>query len=289
MDNEKKKFAVIVVNDKSGRGKRANVDKLKKTMLKTYDVRVFHITEGEGFSYVPCDVIAVFGGDGTLNSVVNMYADKETKIIYVPSGTLNECSKNADGHFEIRSLGHADEKYFTYVLATGTFTPLGYNVDNKLKRKIKALAYILGVFKELKVYRIPAKICADGKTQKGEYSLIMAIMSKQCFNLKFNRAYKKTGGIYLLTIAAPKHDKLLGLIELFFPYFRAFFVGFSKEYSSKRIKFLKINNANITLEGDATFCVDGEKRDMPQSFDIAESGLNPPITVISKRCFDKLQ
>ena len=33
MDNEKKKFAVIVVNDKSGRGKRANVDKLKKTML----------------------------------------------------------------------------------------------------------------------------------------------------------------------------------------------------------------------------------------------------------------
>ena len=95
MDNEKKKFAVIVVNDKSGRGKRANVDKLKKTMLKTYDVRVFHITDGEGFSYVPCDVIAVFGGDGTLNSVVNMYADKETKIIYVPSGTLNECSKNA--------------------------------------------------------------------------------------------------------------------------------------------------------------------------------------------------
>lgn len=49
MDNEKKKFAVIVVNDKSGRGKRANVDKLKKTMLKTYDVRVFHITDGEGF------------------------------------------------------------------------------------------------------------------------------------------------------------------------------------------------------------------------------------------------
>lgn len=30
MDNEKKKFAVIVVNDKSGRRKRANVDKLKK-------------------------------------------------------------------------------------------------------------------------------------------------------------------------------------------------------------------------------------------------------------------
>lgn len=57
MDNEKKKFAVIVVNDKSGRGKRANVDKLKKTMLNTYDVRVFHITDGEGFSYVPCDVI----------------------------------------------------------------------------------------------------------------------------------------------------------------------------------------------------------------------------------------
>ena len=47
MDNEKRKFAVIVVNDKSGRGKRANVDKLKKTMLKTYDVRVFHITDGE--------------------------------------------------------------------------------------------------------------------------------------------------------------------------------------------------------------------------------------------------
>lgn len=289
MNKEKKKLAIIVVNDKSGRGKRANVDKLKKTMLKSYDVRVYHITDGEGFSYVPCDVLAVFGGDGTLNSVVNMYADKKTKIIYVPSGTLNECAKNADGHFEIKSLGLADEKYFTYVLATGTFTPLGYSVDNKLKRKIKALAYILGVFRELKVYRISAKINADGKTQNGVYSLIMAIKSKQCFNLKFNRMYKKTGGIYLLTIAAPKHDKLLGLIELFFPYFRAFFIGFSKEYSSKRIKFLKINNASIAIEDGATFCVDGERRDMPESFNISESSVNPPITVISKRCFDKMQ
>lgn len=289
MSETKNKLALIVVNDKSGRSKSASVDKLKKTLLKDYEVKTIHISDGMVFSYKPCDLIAVFGGDGTLYSIVNMYSDTDTRIVYVPSGTLNECAKNGEGRFEIRSLGRAEGKLFTYVLATGTFTPLGYKVDNRLKRKIKSLAYILGAFKELKVYRIPAEITANGRTEKGEYSLIMAIKSKQCFNLKFNRAYKKTGGIYLLTIRAPKHDKLLGLIELFFPYFRAFFIGFSKEHTSKRIAFVKIDEAKISTKTPMTFCVDGEKRDMPKNFIISKTTVNPPITVISKRCFDKLK
>lgn len=289
MNEKSKKFAVIVVNDKSGRSKSAGVDKLRKTMLKSYAVRVYHITDTDGFSYVPCDLVAVFGGDGTLNSIVNMYADKNTPLVYIPSGTLNECSKNGEGRFEMKSLGKADGKYFAYVFAAGTFTPLGYSVDNRLKKKIKSLAYIIGTLKELRVFRIPATITADGTTRKNEYALIMALKSKQCFNLKFNRAYKKTGGLYLLTIAAPKHDKILGLIELFFPYFRAFFVGFSKEYSSKRMNFSKIEKATVTLEGDVAFCVDGEKRVLNKNVEITEQRVNTPITVISRRCFGKLK
>lgn len=272
---------LIVINDKSGRSGKINVEILKKAYGKGYDADVVHIGD-RFYPFAPAERVVVLGGDGTLNSIVNAYYGTETEIIYIPTGTLNECAKKNKCDFVLDNCGKADNKYFTYVLAAGTFTPLGYSVDNRLKKKIKAFAYVLGVFRELKVSRIPAVITSSGKTESGEYSLIMAIKSKQCFGLKFNRAFDKDNGLYMLTVKAPASNGIAGLIKLFFPYFRAFFIGFSKEYHSKTMDFIRIKKAEFSFMKSETFCSDGEKRIMPKKFSIEEAELSPHVTVVTK-------
>ena len=73
--------------------KRANrhlADILLTFTQAGYEV-ITHMTLGRGDATAVArekgkdvDLVVCCGGDGTLNSVVNMYADKETKIIYVP-------------------------------------------------------------------------------------------------------------------------------------------------------------------------------------------------------------
>ena len=59
---------------------------------------------------------------------------------------------------------------------------------------------------------------------------------------------------------APKLDGLLGKVEMFFPFFKVFFLGLRKE-SEDGIIFKRIKSANISLPHNTTFCVDGERRD----------------------------
>ena len=64
----------------------------------------------------------------------------------------------------------------------------------------------------------------------------------------------------LLLIRAPKKDNLWGRIKMFFPFFRAFFIGFNKEHFGKNLTFLSLSSATITLADDTPFFIDGERR-----------------------------
>ncbi len=96
----------------------------------------------------------------------------------------------------------------------------------------------------------------------------MCIKSKVCFGFKFNKIYNPNDGFELLTIKAPKHNGLIGKIELFFPLFRCFFIGFKKEYESKNILFKKVSSANIILDQKTAFCLDGEKAEFENEISI---------------------
>lgn len=168
--------------------------------------------------------IVVCGGDGTLNGILNSKMRDDVEIIYLPYGTLNEFYKGGikDNHF-LKDICFANDLYFSYVMAAGIFTPIGYCVNDKKKRKYKALAYISHVVKEYKIHRIKAKLTTQDYCDEGEYSLIMAIDSPRCFGFRFNRLFKTDDGImHLLAIRAPKNNGLIGKIKIFFPLFRAF-------------------------------------------------------------------
>lgn len=278
---------IIVINDMSGSYKKIDEKRLTAAFGEGYDVEVFHMTSEHPFEYKPADRVVVCGGDGTFSRMINRYKEKNTEIVYCPCGTLNETSKrNKDGtgDFLIKDCGEAADKIFSYVLATGTFTPLGYAVDNVFKQKYKAFAYIVNAFKQLKVWRVNAEITCDGDRYEGQYSLIMMLDSPQCFGLHFNKMFcPNDKKMHLLLVKAPRFNGLFGLAEMFFSFFRAFFIGFKKPFSSGKMIFREFSEMTVRTDKEYDFCADGEKWTMPTEFPVRSFDLVPPIRVVMRK------
>lgn len=278
----------ILINNLSGSCNPQYIERLVMPLAKGCVCSVFHVDEKNHFCKSDTNRLIVCGGDGTLNRAVNLYDGDDIELVYCPFGTLNEASKGSGKKHKAGILTHCgqldDGRKFCYVLGCGTFTPLGYSVRNASKRKLKALAYIGGVFKELKVHRTRATITTKDFTLDGEFCLIMALHSAQCFGLRFNRMFQPNKhSLHLLAIKAPRHNGFLGLAEMFFSFFRAFFIGFGKPYHSKKMTFAPITQAKITTQTPTDFCVDGEKWQLPCSFEVKAATLNPRIIVYPKR------
>lgn len=105
------------------------------------------------------------------------------------------------------------------------------------------LAYLLRVVREYKVWNIGARVTADGDVYTGNYTLIMAIDSMRCFGFRFNRLYEPDDGkVHLLLVRSPGKDNFVNRVRIFFPLFRAFFIGFGKEKHGKDITFRAVKS-----------------------------------------------
>lgn len=204
------------------------------------------------------DEIAVCGGDGTLSTIMQKLYNLEKTVYYLPCGTLNDKGKSKIKSKNNPVVGKAGDRIFTYVFATGTFTPIGYAVEERLKKKLGVLAYVLDVVREYKVYEEQATIVCDGKAYAGEFTLIMFIKSPRCFGFPFNRDYRENEESgHLVAIRTPKHKGLLGKIEIFFPFFRVFFIGLKNEQDGEII-FKRFRSGSLSVKDKTQFCADGE-------------------------------
>ena len=235
------------------------------------------------------DSLAVCGGDGTLQLIMQEVYSTQKTIYYFPCGTLNDKGKAEKyNHTENRphqvTLGMVDNDVFTYVLAGGAFTDIGYSADQKNKQRLGVLAYILRVVKSYQIHRIKCKISIDEKGVKkdyvGEFNLVMFIKSPRCFGFKFNHAFDEddTGG-HLLLIRSPKHSGIMGKIEMFFPFFRVFFMGLKNEKDGAII-FKHIDKARLYLSSQTDFCMDGEKRALCGARDLSFVKSNCKLQII---------
>lgn len=275
-----KKECLIVVNTLSGNSGSLDVEKIKEKLSREYlSFKVARVPEESIASYEEYSGIAVCGGDGTLNRMINTSLSPCASLYYVPCGTLNEVY-GAQKECTLSLVGSAGDLLFSYVCATGTFTPLGYAVDVSSKKKIKALAYILKVIREYKVWDVKAKINLDGKKLEGDYTLLMLLHSPRCFGFNFNKGYKK-GEMCLLTIKSPGKDNLINRIKIFFPFFRAFFMGFNKPYESKNMLFTPFKRISLTLSSPTPFCVDGEEYKINNTVEVNITKLKNPIKILN--------
>lgn len=282
---------MAVINTDSG-GYSLKVEAHIRRITRDYEVVWAHIDDVyDALSSQPFALLVVAGGDGTLHSVLNQarratLGQSPLPLVYVPCGTLNEqakCRRRLGGSKRL-VLGRYGPNVFTYVAAAGSFTPIGYVADGRAKRRFGRLAYLGHVFSEYRVHRMAARVQVDGECYCDTYTLIMVVKSDRCFGFHFNHMYNAaslSGNILL--IKAPKNKGFWGKICMFFPFFRAFFVGFRREYHSKNMVFVPFEQASVLLEeGAVDFDIDGERVSLSGKVDFAFDAYDAPFCVFNK-------
>lgn len=257
---------LIVINELCGRSKLVNESKIKALYSQYFDTTVVRINNrNDTWSPEGYHTIVICGGDGTFNRTINSVANPETDIIYYSFGTFNEFAKNRinnkNYYNALTEYVAANRSFIGYVCAAGSFTPLGYIVPEEEKKKMGIFAYIRKILSQYKVYNIPAKVDIDGEQFEDHYTLLMIIDSKRCFGFKFNHLYKENDGqVHILLIKSPGKNNFINKVKIFFPLFRAFFIGFRKEVHNKHLIFKSAKHINILLEEETSFDVDGDEK-----------------------------
>lgn len=183
-----RKKVLVLINPNSGKknSKESVLDALNVFSANNYQMEIYlsqkpmdvtrYIEEnGEKF-----DVVAVFGGDGTLNEATNglMKLKHKPVISYFPTGTMNDFGTNfgltndmkqcaniaCDGHIESFDVGKINSRYFNYVAGFGAFCNVSYETKQELKKQIGNLAYIIKAIHEIpNLHPYHVKMNLDGK------------------------------------------------------------------------------------------------------------------------------
>ncbi len=269
------KKCLIIINKAAGNSKKMSTNKVICRLGDEFEYTTIYTPENDTADLTIYDSIAVCGGDGTLSNVLSKVHNLNITVYYFPCGTLNDKAKGKrisdiyTNNAQPMVVGKLDDTVFTYVLAAGAFTPIGYRASVINKKRLGVFAYMLKILSSYKIWRIKAEIDLEGEdfnTEhfEGEFNLIMFIKSPRCFGFRFNRDYDedRSDG-HAILIHSPKHNGLLGYIEMFFPFFRVFFMGFKKPYRSKNVIYTRVKKAQLQFEMPTTFDKDGEFFELP--------------------------
>lgn len=183
-----RKKVLVLINPNSGKknSKESVLDALNVFSAKNYQMEIYlsqkpmdvtHYIEENGKRF---DVVAVFGGDGTLNEATNglMKLKHKPVISYFPTGTMNDFGTNfgltndmkqcaniaCAGHIESFDVGKMNSRYFNYVAGFGAFCNVSYETKQELKKQIGNLAYIIKAIHEIpNLHPYHVKMNLDGK------------------------------------------------------------------------------------------------------------------------------
>ena len=134
------------------------------------------------------DVIACYGGDGTLNRTISgmLAAGLTTPLGFFPGGSTNDfaksiglgsdlsiqCAAVAGTNAFAHDIGRFNDKYFNYVAAFGAFTQVSYQTNQSVKNALGYWAYVLETIHSLPESvssRCHMRIEHDGQVEEGDY------------------------------------------------------------------------------------------------------------------------
>ncbi|MGL4642188.1 MAG: YegS/Rv2252/BmrU family lipid kinase [Cetobacterium sp.] len=223
----KQKKVKLIYNPVSGGGKiLKELDKIFAIYQEFgYVVDIFRISKGckresileEIESY---DHFLISGGDGTINSFVNILKRNniEIPIAILPTGTANDfanvigmpkdiekaCKKILTSQPKDIDLGRINEKYFINIASIGVFSTISQTTDRAMIKTMGKLAYVLNGIKEMtKIKRLKVIL------ESNEYTAITDIVSILIFNGKsagnFELAYnaKLDDGYFDILVLKP--------------------------------------------------------------------------------------
>lgn len=165
---------LIVFNPVSGSGNRRIVEAVQQALSnRGCDVSLYPTqSAGDATRYLAAyegqlDVVAVAGGDGTINEVVNGLRERDNqsyRLALIPTGTVNVLAaelgigKTPEGIADIILqgrekpiyLGSVNDRRFVLMAGIGYDAWVVDNVDLALKKKVGKLAYVLSMLKQLR-------------------------------------------------------------------------------------------------------------------------------------------
>lgn len=236
------------------------------------------------------DLIICYGGDGTLNEVVNgiYHRNRKVPLAILAGGTVNDFATFLDLPTNIRDfydmikannqidvdLGMAGERVFANVAAAGLLTEVAYTVSDDLKSKIGRMAYYFEGIKEFARLRqmddrdlIKAKIKSEELELEEEIHMFLVANSAS------------VGGFKKIAPKAEVYDGYLDVVIL-----KGITSGEVLEIapsilSGKHIdhnKIIYLKTKEITIETDKKLVVDvdGEKAgELPMTFKVLDKAL----------------
>lgn len=212
--------------------------------------------------------IAVAGGDGTINRVVNAMIKYNIKLPVgiFPWGTANDfasyfgitrdigncCQNIISGKTRLIDLGRVNDNYFVNVAAGGLFTDISLKTDINLKNTLGKLAYYLKGLEQIPNFRpIPAQIVTSEGTLNENIYLFLAFNGSSAggFNMLAKDAVIDDGKLDFIAIKA---CPLIELITLLINIIKG------EHLNDSNIIYLRTDRISINCENDIEIDVDGE-------------------------------
>ena len=246
------------------------VSELKKYNI--YDVCIFkpsykkEITDYLMVNSYCFNLLIVFGGDGTFNEVINglMRCFVKPKILYVPTGTVNDLGKYLslprnfkkafkmlEGQTTSIDICKVNESYFSYVLACGKFTNVSYgNNSNKYKKMFGKFYYYLRGVQDFFNNKVINLTLNNEKEDKYFLVLILNIWRVGNFKIGTRKENKLNDGY--INVVLFRNNTFFKILSVFL--FLCFGI-----IMKKYVEVYKLDKFNIKTSQPQQFNTDGEE------------------------------
>jgi YegS/Rv2252/BmrU family lipid kinase len=188
----------VIFNPTAGARRRRKLDRILRALERLGCVVTLRATEARGDAETIArgadpdayDLLAVAGGDGTINEVINGLAQSPLPLALIPLGTANVLANEiglasgaaaraiASGVAHPVYLGDANGRRFAMMIGIGIDARIVEGIDPRLKRASGKFAYVWSGIRSIVNYR-PAvyRLVIDGKS----YDAASVIIAKGHF------------------------------------------------------------------------------------------------------------
>ncbi|MDY6066024.1 MAG: diacylglycerol kinase family lipid kinase [Finegoldia sp.] len=203
---------IAIVNPDSGDGNNMKyVDRLEKKLSQYFDQVDMKITNDNddvvAYTNLACeenyDSICSFGGDGTVNLIINILKDKENppKLAIIPGGTGNILARRlgisrnraiAISTMDFKNtismdIGDLGDRCFSFFLSIGAIPESIHDADSEDKKDKGMLAYLVKpkkLFGDKSIYKL--RVETESETYEGEVDHMVISMSNKFGQIKFS-------------------------------------------------------------------------------------------------------
>lgn len=273
------KNMLFIVNPRSGKMRMRNylLDVVEVFCRAGYNVDIrttlhrCHATEiAADADEESTDIIALSGGDGTLNEVITglMQSKKKIPVGYIPCGSTNDFAATFGLDTDIKKAAErivtgkpfpidigsfSGEKYFSYIASFGMFTSVSYSTPQAVKNTFGHIAYIFSGMNDItKIIPYHVIVDADGKRYEGDYIFGSVTNTTSVGGIvKFDSSLVEMNDGIFETVLVKKPLNLNDLNKI---------IGglITSNFNDSVFEFIKSAHISMTFSGDMDWSLDGE-------------------------------